>query len=263
MTGRLARILARKHQELETLDLGGLPDPPPRRPVELKRVSGEPLFLIAEIKLRSPSAGQLSTVLGVPERARRYAEAGASMLSVLCDREFFGGCFDHMLEARNATELPILCKEFVIDERQLRVARAYGADAVLLIVRCLPPARLVELIRAAKAESLVPFVEVASAEEAQLALDSGADLVGVNARDLDTLAMDLGRARAILESLPKSVSRVHLSGLSSAEMVESVARSGADAALIGEVLMRQDDPGPLLSRFVAAARNSRRLPESS
>jgi len=260
--GVLDRILTQKRAELAELQQLRLPDPPARRALDLSRGAATatpkrgPLRLITEIKRRSPSAGALSTRLSVAERAASYAGAGSSMLSVLCDREFFDGSFEHLREARAACELPLLCKEFVIDERQLVVARAFGADAVLLIVRCLSPKDLGHLLERTRALDLVPFVEVATSEEGRLALDCGADLIGVNTRDLDTLVIDRERARHVLESLPDRVTKVHLSGVTSAEAVREVEQSCADAVLIGEVLMRQDDPGALLAEFVAAARNS-------
>jgi indole-3-glycerol phosphate synthase len=142
----------------------------------------------------------------------------------------------------------------VIDEAQLDAARAYGADAVLLIVRCVAPARTAVLIRAARDRNLVPFVEVASEEELAIALDGGADLIGVNARDLDTLVMDAARAARVLAAIPRGVTRAHLSGLGKTEDVARIKASGADAALVGEALMRADDPEPLLQTLVAAAR---------
>jgi indole-3-glycerol phosphate synthase len=191
--------------------------------------------------------------LGVGERARAYERAGASMVSVLCDARFFDGGFEHLVEARGACSLPLLCKEFVIDEVQLDAARSYGADAVLIIVRCLAPERVAPLVRAARERELEPFVEIANEEEIRLALAAGATLVGVNARDLDTLAMDAERAARILASLPPEVVSVHLSGLSTPDAVRSVAHGPAHAALIGETLMRQDDPEPLLRSLVLAA----------
>jgi indole-3-glycerol phosphate synthase len=176
------------------------------------------------------------------------------MVSVLCDSGFFDGAYEHLSQARAACSLPLLCKEFVIDEVQLDLARAFGADAVLLIVRCLAPRRLAELVLAAKQRELVPFVEIASHDELRTALDAGAELVGVNARNLDTLAMDLTAAEAILAELPRGVTRVQLSGLGRPEDVARVASSPADAALIGEALMRLEDPGPLLTALVAATR---------
>lgn len=259
--GLLDRILAHKRAELAELHRIPLPEPPARRALDLRRAptanrAGAPLHLITEIKRRSPSAGQLSTRLSVAERAQSYARAGASMLSVLCDREFFDGSFEHLREARAACDLPLLCKEFVVDERQLQVARAFGADAVLLIVRCLTRSEFVHLLERARDLDLVPFVEVATPDEASLAVDCGAELIGVNARDLDTLVIDRERAEGVLNGLPDHVTKVHLSGVTSAQAVREMRNSRADAALIGEVLMRQDDPAELLSGFVAAAQNS-------
>jgi indole-3-glycerol phosphate synthase len=172
----------------------------------------------------------------------------------LCDARFFDGDYQHLREAREATKLPLLCKEFVIDESQLDAARAFGADAVLLIVRCLSPVRTAELVAGARARDLVPFVEVASEDEVRIALDSGADLIGVNARDLDALAMDTERAANVLAAIPAGVVRVHLSGLKRPGDVTRLRHSGVDAALVGEALMRADDPEPVLQGLAAAAR---------
>ena len=252
--GILQTILAAKREEIAALRQTALPLAPERRPLSLKRSAGDPLRLIAEIKFRSPSAGALSTRLSVAERARAYERGGASMVSVLCDTTHFGGSFQHLRLARESCGLPLLCKDFVIDEVQLDAARAFGADAVLLIACCLDAPALQRLIQAARERQLQPFVEVASDDEARLALRLGADLVGVNARDLDTLKMDVGKAQQVLARLPDSVTRVHLSGLKAAEDVAALASSPADAALVGEALMRQDDPEPLLAGLVARAR---------
>lgn len=249
----LARILDQKRAELAELARRARPEPPPRRPIDLARAPGAPLALIAEIKLRSPSAGALSRRLSVAERARAYQRAGARMLSVLADSAFFDGDYAHLSLARAACELPLLCKEFVIDELQLDHARAHGADAVLLIVRCLERARLPELVAAARGRGLEPLVEVASEDEADAALAAGASLVGVNARDLDTLEMDAARAARVLAGLPGGVVAVYLSGLAGPADVAAVARSRADAALVGEALMRLDDPEPLLAAMVEQA----------
>ena len=249
----LERILTQKKSELGGLRARRLPPPPPRRPLGLSREPGQPLRIISEIKRRSPSAGALNTTLSVGARARAYERGGASMVSVLCDSAFFDGGFEHLAEARDACALPLLCKEFVIDEVQLDAARAYGADAVLLIVRCLAPERVSALHRAAVERELVPFVEIANEDEARIASDAGATLVGVNARDLDTLAMDATRVERILLGLAPGVTRVHLSGLRKPDDVALVAAGAADAALIGEALMRLDDPVPLLAAMVARA----------
>ena len=254
MMGLLERILATKRGELAGLRNAALPPAPALRPVELQRAAGDPLRIIAEIKRRSPSAGALSTALSVAERASAYERAGASMLSVLCDRTYFDGAYEHLREARDACALPILCKDFVIDECQLDWARAFGADAVLLIVRCLPKERLHALVSGARERGLTPFVEITDEKESQRALAAGATLIGVNARDLDTLQMNGARAAGVLAALPSSVARVHLSGIATPEAARDVAGGPADAALIGEALMRLADPEPLLRRLVEAAR---------
>ncbi|MEP7051754.1 MAG: indole-3-glycerol-phosphate synthase [Pseudomonadota bacterium] len=245
--------MAKKREELPTLRALKLPAPPAPRTFSLRRQEGV-VQLISEIKFRSPSAGPLSTALSVAERAQAYERAGASMISVLCDASFFDGGFEHLREARAACDLPLLCKEFVIDECQLDAAAAYGADAVLLIVRCLTAERLTALTQAARERKLEPFVEVVTEQESAFALDAGATLIGVNARDLDTLAMDAGRSARVLAALPSSLTRVHLSGISSPEDVQRVAASSADAALIGEALMREAQPEARLRALVSAAR---------
>jgi indole-3-glycerol phosphate synthase len=252
--GLLARILDTKRAELPGLRALKLPAAPGPRACALRREGGS-IKLIAEIKFRSPSAGALSTALSVSERARAYQRAGASMISVLCDTSFFDGAFEHLAEARAACELPLLCKEFVIDESQLDAAAAYGADAELLIVRCLSEERLGQLTRAARARKLEPLVEVVDDEEAKMALAAGASVIGVNARDLDTLVMDAARAARVLAELPKAVTRIHLSGIARPEDVQRVAQSHADAALIGEALMREDQPEARLRELVAAAKS--------
>lgn len=254
----LREILAQKRDEIVRLRRQTLPVAPERRSVKLKRGPGEPLALIAELKRRSPSAGPLSTVLDVSARARVYERSGARMLSVLTDRRWFDGDFSDLTLAREATALPILCKEFVIDESQLDMARAHGADAVLLIVRFIEDAsRLAELVQAARSRELEPLVEIASDREALVALDSGASLVGVNARDLDDLSLDPERAKRVLSGLPDSVVRLHFSSLKTPDDVGRVAEGQADAALVGEALMRLDDPRELCLDMVRECGRSR------
>jgi indole-3-glycerol phosphate synthase len=224
----------------------------------LRRPSSAPLRLIAEIKRKSPSAGALSTKLGADERALRYVEAGAAMVSVLTDEKFFGGAWHDVFDVRVALErafakAPILAKEFVVDERQLAEAAGSGADAVLLIARIAPEGRLAKLAECARNMGLEPLVEVVTEDELAWALDAGARVIGVNARDLDTLVMDGERAARVLAAIPPELVAVHLSGLKTPADVAAIARSRADAALVGESLMRQDDPTALLAAFVDAA----------
>ena len=252
----LARILQAKKSELAAGRQRQLPGVPPLRPIHLKRAEGQPLRILAEIKLKSPSAGELSHQLTVQQRAAAYESAGASMVSVCCDHQFFGGSYEHLSEARLVCSLPILCKEFVIDELQLDWARAFGADAVLLIARCLSRETLERLHEAALQRGLLPLVEVASLEDARWVIEMGCPVIGVNARDLDTLEMNADRARTVLDALPRERTRLHLSGLKDVADVQAVNRSGVDAALIGEILMRSHDPRPLLTALVQAARQA-------
>jgi indole-3-glycerol phosphate synthase len=266
----LDEILARKRAELASGRAPGLapeladavarlgPRAIPRVEAILARRAGAPLRLMAEVKFASPSAGSLSRKLDAGERALAYAAAGASLVSVLCDATFFGGGYGDLARARLALEAtgraaPILAKEFVVDPLQLDWARACGADAALLIARVLPPRVLVDLSNHARAIGLEPLVEVSTEAERDAALEAGARVVGVNARDLDTLEMDADRAARILAGVPSGCVAVHLSGLASPAAVQEVARGRADAALIGEALMREDDPGPLLGSMLSAA----------
>ncbi len=262
MTGVLDRILASKRAEIEAMRGSSrrAPHGHARRDVvsALRRDAGAPLRLVTEIKHRSPSAGALSTALPVEARALAYARGGATMISVLCDAPFFDGGWDHLARARAALDTAgvatlLLAKEFVLDEVQVARAASAGADAVLLIARIVAPARLAELVSAARGEGLEPLVEIVGEDELRAALDAGARVVGVNARDLDTLVMDVARASRLLAAIPEGCVPMHLSGLKTPADVAEVARGPAHAALLGEALMRQDDPSALLSAMIAAA----------
>lgn len=264
MSGVLASIVASKQREILALKerpclvrvAGG-----PRGSVASslrRRTAGDPLRLIAENKRKSPSAGALSTALSAGERAVSYAQAGAAMVSILCDEPFFGGSWNDVVDARTALvkaghAIPVLAKEFVVDERQLHEASACGADAVLLIARILDRRRLRELVDQASGLRLEPLVEVVTEEELAWAVDAGATIIGVNARDLDTLQMDAARAAVVLEAIPKTCVPLYLSGLKTPEDVRRIASTRAHAALIGETLMRENDPRERLQALVAAA----------
>jgi indole-3-glycerol phosphate synthase len=263
----LAGILASKRREIDALR--ALPRAPaPRTPIDVLSVlrrDGGPLRLLAEVKLASPSAGRLSHALAPDARALAYAEAGAAMVSVLCDGPFFEGSWEHLGEARARLDaaghaVPLLAKEFVLDARQIEEARDRGGDAVLLIARIVDASTLKDLARVAREEGIEPLVEIVDEAELDAALGAGARVVGVNARDLDTLAMDAARTARVLDAIPRDVVAVHLSGLRAPADVERVARTRADAALIGEALMRADDPRPVLRAMAQAATGSSPAP---
>lgn len=251
----LEDIINAKRQEV--LQLRSVPLPPlpqgVRRSPSLKRTPGGALNLIAELKYRSPSAGELSRLLGTAERARAYHESGAAMMSVLCDGPFFGGSFEDLRKAKDAAPIPLLCKEFIVDEVQLHYAAAFGASWALLIVRCLTQAELRTLIASSFKLGLTPLVEVHTEAEVPVALEAGATVIGVNARDLDTLKMDSARAARVLDLIPNDVTALHLSGIKTPADIQQLAQTRADGALIGETLMRQDDPRELLTALVSAA----------
>jgi indole-3-glycerol phosphate synthase len=211
MSGVLDEILQQKRAEVWKLKAAPSYVRIPSGPRDLvrnalRREPGSPLRLIAEIKRKSPSAGALSTKLTAEARAKAYAEAGASMISVLTDQKFFGGSWDDLCDVRmSLPRTAVLAKEFVVDERQLFEAAACGADAVLLIVRILEAGELAKLVTASRHLRLEPVVEVVTEEELEVALAADAHVIGVNARDLDTLVMDALRAAS--RRSPKAASR--------------------------------------------------------
>jgi tryptophan synthase beta subunit len=217
------------------------------------RFSRPGLHLIAEIKRRSPSAGAMADdALDVAERARAYQAGGASMISVLVEPHWFGGSLDDLRAARAATTLPILAKEFVVDPRQLPLLRAAGADAVLLLAALHPPRRLASLVRLALDAGLEPLVEAHSGKELAATVATAARLVGINNRDLKTLAVDPDRCEAFRALVPEDRLVVAESGVRDAATIRRWRALGFDAALVGEDLMRTgSDPGAVEARVAA------------
>ncbi len=266
----LDEILAATRAECDALR-SALPEDVRHTPIDvagrLGRGPSDSLRLIAEIKLRSPSAGPLSRGLSVSARAEVYAREGAAMISVLVDRRHFDGGYHHLAEARAAVTVPLLAKGFTIDELQIEAARRAGADAILLIVRILDDARLRALHDAVRRASLTPIVEVIDEGELARALALDARVIGVNARDLSTLVMDGARASRVLGAVPPDRVALWFSGISTTDDVIRVATGDArtpDGALVGEALMRRDDPAELLRALVGTAANvATALPSSS
>ena len=223
--------------------------------VALKRAAE--VALVAEIKRRSPSAGRLRDGVVPAERAQTYERAGAAAISVLTDERFFGGTLADLQEVRTATTLPLLRKDFVLDPYQVAEAKAFGADAVLLILAALEPAPCREVAAAAREFELDVLAEVHTAEELALALELGFDLIGVNNRDLHTFEVDLGTTAALLRHVPRGVTLVSESGMRARTDVQRLGRLGVDAVLVGEALMRQEDPEQGVRQFVGVAKCSR------
>lgn len=195
--------------------------------------------LIAEVKKASPSKGLIRPDFDPVAIARSYEQAGADCLSVLTDRDYFQGGNDVLKLVRETVRLPILRKDFVIDELQLYEARAIGADAVLLIAAILPQDRLRALHAEARGLGMDVLVEVHDAAELERVLELDADLIGVNNRNLHTFVTDLAVTEQLLDRIPAGVIRVSESGLAAAADIHRVVAAGADAVLIGEHFMRQ------------------------
>jgi indole-3-glycerol phosphate synthase len=197
--------------------------------------------LLAEVKRRSPSAGDIRPGADAAEIARAYAAGGAAALSVLTDREYFGGDLDALRAVHAAVALPIIRKDFVIDPVQVWEARAAGADAVLLIARILEQPLLEDLHALVRELGMDALVEAHTAGELDRALSAGATLVGVNNRDLDTFATRLELSLELASGISESVTYVAESGIRTAADVDRLGAAGVDAILVGESLMRQPD----------------------
>ncbi|HZT66917.1 MAG TPA: indole-3-glycerol phosphate synthase TrpC [Acidimicrobiales bacterium] len=243
----LDAILAahRRSAEADQRDLDALvgaarAEPPPRP--FAAALAGDRLAVIAEIKRRSPSKGDLAPHLSPAKLAAAYAAGGAACLSVLTDEEFFSGSPTDLAEARAAVTLPVLRKDFTVSPADVCDARLMGADAVLLIVAALTDAELSELGRLAADLGLAALVEVHDEREAERALAAGATVVGVNQRDLFTFEVDPARAERVAAALPDGVVKVAESGIRHAEDAARLAGAGFDAVLVGESLVRSADP---------------------
>jgi indole-3-glycerol phosphate synthase len=207
--------------------------------------------VIAECKRRSPSRGVLRADYDPAAIARGYAKAGAAAISVLTEPTFFDGALDHLRAVRAAVDVPLLRKDFVVIDYQLLEARAAGADAVLLIVAALEPRELRTLMTHAAVLGLDALVEVHDAAELKTALDIGAQLVGVNNRNLRTLAVDVRASEELIARIPREVVAVSESGLRTAADLERMRELGYRAVLIGERFMTEPDPGAALRDLLA------------
>ena len=219
----------------------------------LRNGSKSGVAVIAELKKASPSKGLIRADFQPAALARSLEEAGATALSVLTDEEFFQGSLDYLGQASDATRLPCLRKDFIVDRSQILEARANRADAILLIVAALEQAELLALAGEARRYDLDVLCEAHSEEELQRALDAGCDLIGVNSRDLRTFQVDLATAFHLVEKVPGNCLRVAESGIQSGSDMARLRAAGYDAFLIGESLMRAEHPGKALKKLVEEA----------
>src|SRR5438105_7541223 len=219
--------------------------PPPRGFARALAPTDE-LGVVAEVKRRSPSKGDLAPGLVPAQVAQAYAQGGARCLSVLTDTEFFGGSAQDLAQARGVTGLPVLRKDFTVAEADVCDARIMGADAVLLIVAALDDGELRAFHGLAVELSLAALVEVHDEAELERALATGATLVGVNQRDLESFEVDHDRAERVAAAVPPEVVRVAESGIRGADDAIRLAQAGYDAVLVGEALGRALDPAAAL-----------------
>ena len=215
---------------------------PAPRPFRQAIVDDPGLSVIAEVKRRSPSKGPLAADLDPAELGRSYEAGGATCLSVLTDEEFFGGSADDLAAARAGCHLPVLRKDFTVDARDVADARLMGADAVLLIVAALRDDELTSFRALAAELQLAALVEVHDETELERALAAGADLVGVNQRDLVTFEVDTQRAVRVASAIPAGVVKVAESGVRGAEDAVRLEHAGYDAVLVGESFVTAADP---------------------
>jgi len=207
--------------------------------------------IIAEVKKASPSEGVIREVDPIVQ-AKVYEQAGAAAISVLTDRTFFRGSLDDLRGVRSAVGIPLLRKDFLIDEVQILEAAAFGADSVLLIVRILDERKLAELVSLAEELGLPPLVEVFSAEEAEKALKAGARIVGINNRDLNTFRINTSLTKRLAPLVKEMGAELVVaeSGIESREQIEELSDCGVDAFLVGTALMRSEDPGRKLRELL-------------
>ena len=219
--------------------------PPPRSLSEA--LSADGFSVIAEIKRRSPSAGDIDVMLDPASQALEYVAGGASAISVLTEPNFFGGSLTDLESVRNVVDVPVLRKDFTLDAAQIWEARAAGADAVLLIVAALSDMLLSELIDVAAQVGVDAIVEAHTGREVDSAIAAGARIVGVNNRDLATFTTDLSVAESVTDLLPSDVVTIAESGVSDVEGACRMRDAGYDAILVGEALVRSENPAALVA----------------
>ena len=218
----------------------------------LAALRGHDVAVIAEVKRASPSKGKMAAIPDPAALARDYEAGGASVISVLTERRYFGGSLEDLAAVRQSVTVPVLRKDFVISAYQLWEARAHGADMVLLIVAALEQNALVSLVERASSIGLVPLVEVHTDAEVVRAADAGAKVIGVNARNLATMKVDRGAFARLAPLIPDDVIKIAESGIRGPRDLFACAAAGADAVLVGESLVTGKDPRSAVADLVTA-----------
>jgi indole-3-glycerol phosphate synthase len=244
MAARMERV------SLDALKARVEPMPMPRSVIPT--FAGDDVCVIAEVKRKSPSKGDLATIADPAALAVSYESGGAHVISVLTEERRFNGSLADLDAVRAAVDIPVLRKDFIVSSYQLWEARAHGADLVLLIVAGLEQQALVSLIERSKSLGLTPLVEVHDAEEVARALDAGAEVLGVNNRDLRTLEVHRNQFLEVAPLIPNGIIKIAESGIRDAADVRYYAAAGADAVLVGEALVKDGDPVAAVRDMVTA-----------
>ena len=218
----------------------------------MPRLRGPGVAVIAEVKRSSPSKGSMAEIADPAALAVEYEAGGAAAISVLTEQRHFAGSLDDLVRVRSAVDVPVLRKDFVVTAYQLFEARAAGADLVLLIVAALSDPELISLVERARSIGLTPLVETHTAEEVRRAVDAGATIIGVNARNLQTLKVEPSIFARLAPLIPDGIVRIAESGVRGPHDVIDLARAGADVVLVGEALVTGRDPRSGVADLVAA-----------
>ncbi len=251
LEGVRADLAARQRAvPLDQLKEAAAKAPASRNPVAV--LKGADVAVIAEVKRASPSKGAMAAIADPAALARDYEAGGASVISVLTEPRRFGGSLEDLAAVREAVRVPLLRKDFVVSSYQLWEARAYGADLVLLIVAALEQNALVSLVERALSIGLVPLVEVHTEAEVGRALDAGAAVIGVNARNLATLEVDRSVFARLAPQIPDRIVKIAESGVRGPHDLLAYAAAGADAVLVGESLVTGKDPRSAVADLVTA-----------
>ena len=261
-TGTLGRIVAEARQRADALkpreaELARRAADAPPAPAFGGALRARTVQIIAEVKRRSPSKGWINPGISAAEQASAYARGGAAAISVLTEPAHFGGSNEDLAAIRDAVSVPVLKKDFHVHGVQLVEARALGASAALLIARALPPHELAHLAETARQLRLEVVIEVRDEDELQRALDAGASIIGINNRNLETLAIDPATSERLLALVPSSIIAVAESGVSGRLDVERAAARGADAVLVGSSVSAAHDPSTAVANLCGVERVTR------
>lgn len=256
-SGPLGELTRAARERAREIDVAALTPPFPAVASLESALRGPNVGVIAEVKRRSPSKGEINSSIDSGAQARAYADGGAAAISILTEPARFGGSLDDLYRARASTAVPLLKKDFHVCEAQLLEARAAGASAALIIVRALPAAEVETLSAAARDIGLEILFEVRDERELDVALKSGARMIGINNRDLETLEIDAATVARVLPLVPADLIAVAESGYSSVAAIERAAAAGADAVLIGSHLSAASDPAAAVASLASIRKRSR------